>query len=100
MSDRRDHLRELAEALARRDDIHDAYTAKSFTDRLFVVELSAGESVPQAVRERLTENDLQPASEVYDDDRTQTPFAGADDHDQFRFVDVQSRGELQSYVVD
>jgi len=101
MTDRRERLRELADDLAERDDLGDAYVAKSFTDRLFVVEVPADRSIPGAVTDRLAEHDVYPASEVYEDgDRPQVPFAGADGHDQYRFVDVRSRGELQSYVVD
>lgn len=100
MSDRRAELDALAERLTDRPNIHDAYLAKSFTDRLLVVERPPGDPVPEAVVETLAAQDCLPASEVYDDDRPQTPFAGAGDHEQYRFVDVQSRGDMQSYVVE
>jgi hypothetical protein len=101
MTNRREQLRELADELTERDDLSDAYVAKSFTDRLFVVEVPSDCSIPEAVMDRLAEHNVYPASEVYEDGyRPQAPFAGADDHDQYRFVDVRSRGELQSYVVD
>lgn len=101
MSDRREQLRALAAEIVERDDIADAYTAKSFTDRLFVIEVPADEPLPESVTDRLADHDVRPASEVYDDgERPQVPFAGAEGHDQYRFVDVRSRGDLQSYVVE
>lgn len=100
MTDRRDRLRALAEDVTARDDVADAYTAKSFTDRLFVVEVPGGDPLPDAVAGRLAESDCRPASEVYDDGGPGVPFAGSSDRDQYRFVDVRSRGDLQSYVVD
>lgn len=100
MTDRRDRLRSLAEDVAAREDVADAYTAKSFTDRLFVVEVPEGDPLPDAVAERLAEHDCLPASDVYEDGGPDAPFAGSSDCDQYRFVDVRSRGDLQSYVVD
>lgn len=100
MTDRRDRLRALAEDIAARSDVADAYTAKSFTDRLFVVEVGGGDPLPDAVTEGLAEHDCYPARAVYDDGGPGAPFAGSSDHDQYRFVDVRSRGDLQSYVVD
>jgi hypothetical protein len=100
MTDRRERLRALAEDLAERDDVADAYTAKSFTDRLFVVEVPSEGPLPAAVAERLADHDCYPASDVYDDGGPGVPFAGSSDRDQYRFVDVRSRGDLQSYVVD
>jgi hypothetical protein len=99
MSERRTHLQRLATRVANRSDIADAYTAKSFTDRLFVLEIEGGEGVPDEVVELLCAHDLLPAGEVYGDSDRQKPFAGPDDREQYRFVDTQSRGSLQSYVV-
>jgi hypothetical protein len=39
MGDRTDTLRSLAETLCGREVVTDAWTAKSFTDRLFVVDV-------------------------------------------------------------
>jgi hypothetical protein len=99
MSTRRTELERLAERLAARSDIADAYTAKSFTDRLFVLEIEAAGTVPDDVDALLGEHNLAPACEVYGDGDQQMTFAGADDSEQYRFVDMQSRGTLQSYVV-
>ena len=80
----------------------DAWAAKSFTDRLFVVEVSPEATLPETVRGRLHEHDLREANEVYEMGGT----AGADfagdlaDGRRYRFVDTRDRGELQSYVVE
>lgn len=101
MTERREELRALADKLTQRPGIVDAYTAKSFTDRLFVIEVPEGETVPQEVADVLAEHSVYPTAEVYGEDSPpEAPFAGSEDHDQFRYVDAESRGELQSYVVD
>ncbi|MFC7139134.1 hypothetical protein ACFQMA_04685 [Halosimplex aquaticum] len=102
MSERAAALSALADRLGERETVTDAWTAKSFTDRLFVVEVAEGESLPDTVRATLHDHDLREANEVYEVD-------GADDADyagdladgrRYRFVDVRSRGEMQSYVVE
>ena len=101
MSDRATQLRALAEEIADRDGVQDAWTAKSFTDRLFVVEVPPGESLPEPVEQSILAHDCRGADEVYELDGVDGPdFTGdLDDGRRYRFVDVQSRGELQSYVV-
>ncbi|WP_436927041.1 hypothetical protein [Halosimplex amylolyticum] len=102
MSERAAALTALADRLRDRESVTDAWTAKSFTDRLFVVEVPESGALPDDVRATLHDHDLREANEVYDVD-------GADDADyageladgrRYRFVDVRSRGELQSYVVE
>jgi len=90
MSERRTQLQELATRLSDRSDIADAYTAKSFTDRLFVLEIAAGEDVPDEVVELLRAHDLPPAGEIYSDGE-QMAFAGPEDREQYRFVDTDRR---------
>ena len=101
MTDRSGALRSLAAELRDRDGVTDAWTAKSFTDRLFVVEVPAEGSLPEAVRATLHGHGLREANEVYGVDASDADFAGklADAH-RYRFVDVRERGELQSYVVE
>lgn len=101
MSDRATELRRLAQEIADRDGVTDAWTAKSFTDRLFVVEVPPGETLPEAVEREIVAHDCRGADEVYEMDGVDGPdFAGdLEDGRRYRFVDVQSRGELQSYVV-
>jgi len=102
MSDRAAELRALAEEIAEHDGVQNAWTAKSFTDRLFVVEVPVGETLPATVERRLRAHDCHGADEVYEMAGVDGPdFAGElDDGRRYRFVDVQSRGELQSYVVE
>jgi hypothetical protein len=102
-TDRGEQLRALADDLTEREDVVDAWTAKSFTDRLFVVEVE-GEGdchLPAAVEDRLREHGLHGYNEVHDVGVEDPAFAGdLPGVDRYRFVDVRARGELQSYVVD
>jgi hypothetical protein len=100
-TDRGEHLRVLAEELSEREDVADAWTAKSFTDRLFVVEVEGGRDLPTAVEEQLREHGLRGYNEVHDVGVEDPAFAGdLSGGDRYRFVDAWTRGELQSYVVD
>ena len=99
--DRGEQLRALAADLAERGDVADAWTAKSFTDRLFVVEVEGDRDLPAAVEQRLREHGLRGYNEVHDVGVEDPAFAGdLTGGDRYRFVDVRARGELQSYVVD
>lgn len=101
MTERSGALRSLAAGLAERDDVTDAWTAKSFTDRLFVVEVGPDAKLPDEVRSRLHDHDLREANDVYGVDAADADFAGRlADGRRYRFVDVRERGELQSYVVE
>jgi hypothetical protein len=102
MSDRAAALSALAERVADREGVVDAWTAKSFTDRLFVVEVPPEERIPEAVRETLHDHDLREADEVYEvEGAVDADFAGdLADGRRYRFVDLQTRGDLQSYVVE
>lgn len=99
--DRTAELRGLAADLRECEAVADAWLAKSFTDRLLVVDLAGGERVPDALRERLQAHDLYGANEVYGTDAGDASFAGAvGDATRHQFVDVQTRGDHQSYVVE
>lgn len=102
MTDRAAELSALAERIAGREDVRDAWTAKSFTDRIVVVEVPPGSDLPADVERALRERGCRGADEVYDVDGAESAaFAGElDDGRRYRFVDARSRGELQSYVVD
>ncbi|MFC6975976.1 hypothetical protein ACFQL1_16815 [Halomicroarcula sp. GCM10025709] len=102
MTDRDQTVRDLAEDIADHDGVRDAWTAKSFTDRLLVVETAPEESVPTAARELLTAYGFAGADEVYDvDGATDAAFAGRfEDCRRYRFVDTESRGQHRSYVVE
>jgi hypothetical protein len=99
--DRSRRLQRLTEELAGTDDVADAWTAKSFTDRLLVVEVDAGRDLPDRVRRRLREHDLVGYNEVHDVSAPDPSFSGdVDDRRRHRFVDLRARGEMQSYVVE
>jgi len=101
MCDRAGELGALAAELCNRPDVLDAWTAKHFTDRLFVVEVDPAARLPPGVRDRLHDHDLREANEVYDLGAADADFAGTlADGRRYRFVDVRERGQLQSYVVD
>jgi len=102
MSERRAELTTLAERLTDDEAVTDAWTAKSFTDRLFVVEVPSDGRLPETIRSVLHEHGLREANEVYDvSGAADADFAGElADARRYRFVDVQSRGEMQSYVVE
>lgn len=100
MTDREAELEALASTLRDRDAVEDAWLAKSFTDRLLVVDLRA-ETLPEDLRSLLADHDLYGANEVYGlDDGRSSFMGGADGTARHQFVDVRTRGEHQSYVVD
>lgn len=101
MSDRREELKALAEELAERGDVQDAWLAKSFTDRLFIVEVPPEAELPAAVKSTLSDAGLRGADEVYDADGPDAGYAGhLEESHRYRYVDCETRGDLQSYVVD
>lgn len=97
--DRRDRLEALAQDICTHDAVADAWLAKSFTDRLFVVDLEPEADMPAAIHERLAAHDLYGANEVYDVDEGSFAgvVAGVNRH---QFVDVRTRGDHQSYVLE
>jgi plastocyanin len=63
------------------------------------IEVSAGDTVPAAVHDRLAAADVRDAAAVYDTE--QGSFAGGcADGTRHHFVDGQTRGAHQSYVMD
>jgi hypothetical protein len=100
-SDREATLRALADDLRGHEGIRDAWLAKSFTDRLLVIDVRADAELPAAVRERLADRDLRGANDVYDADAADPSFAGdVGDAERHQFVDVRTRGDHRSYVYD
>jgi hypothetical protein len=98
MSDREAELRELTAELQEHDAVIDTFLAKSFTDRLVIVDVG-DDAVPAGVRDRLAEHDLSGADDVYGTD--EGSLAGdVGDATRHHFVDVRTRGSHQSYVVD
>jgi len=102
MSDRTERLRDLADDLAAHEAVADAFLAKSFTDRLLILDVRSDADLPEAVVERLEAHDLRGAEGVYGDDAAATRSAVGEVGEATRhhFVDVQPRGAHQSYVVE
>jgi hypothetical protein len=100
MSDRRATLEAVTEHLCEYDAIVDAFLAKSFTDRLLIVDVETGENLPPAAVELLHEHDLRGIDSL-DDESAQIRSAVGDVGGATRhhFVDVQTRGSHQSDTV-
>ncbi len=101
MNDRERELRALADRLTERESVVDAWTAKSFTDRLFVLEMATGVDVAADVEAVLADHGLCGYNEVHDIGVEEAAFAGhLDRGDRYQYVDIHERGELQSYVIE
>jgi hypothetical protein len=101
MSDRETELRRLADEIAEHDAVDNAFVAKSFTDQLVVVDCKAGEGFPEAIETRLREHGLAAANDVYATTDGEGSSAGAvGEATRHQFVDTETRGDHQSYVVD
>lgn len=101
MSDRRETLQDVAERLIERDVVEDAFLAKSFTDRLLIVDVEQGEEIPDSVLTMLETHDLRAIEEVFGEDGEHRSVVGdVGDATRHHFVDVQTRGAHQSYVLD
>lgn len=101
MADRAAEIHDLAADLAEYDAVADAWLAKSFTDRLLVVEVRAGAVLPADAAALVREHGLAGYNEVHDVGVEAPAFAGdLSRGDRYRFVDLETRGELQSYVVE
>ncbi|AEH38188.1 hypothetical protein [Halopiger xanaduensis] len=98
MSDWEAELERLVAEVREHEGIADAFLAKSFTDRLVIVDVGDGETVPADVTDRLADHDVRSADDVYDDGGAFVGHVG--NGTRHHFVDVQTRGEHQSYVVD
>lgn len=101
MTERAAELRRLAERLRERDVVDDAFLAKSFTDQLLILDVCQGESIPDDLERLLADSDLRGAAEVYgDDEGAPSGLGDVGDSTRHHFVDVQTRGSHQSYVVE
>jgi hypothetical protein len=97
MTERKAELKQLTTELEAHDAIESVFLAKSFTDRLVILDIT-GETVPADVKERLADHDLRSAEDVYDGGSSFTGDVG--DAARHHFVDIQTRGSHQSYVVE
>jgi len=99
VTDREETLRELVTELTASSAIDDAFLAKSFTDRLLIVDVAGNSGLPAALTDRLADNDLHPAEVVYEN-WSSPPAGQGDTVGRYHFVDVRTRGTHRSYVVD
>lgn len=101
MSDRETELRRLTARLRDFESVDDAFLAKSFTDRLIVVDVSQDESLPDGAADLLDASDLRGVGEVYGDgDENPSLVGDIGASTRHHFVDIRTRGSHQSYVVD
>ncbi|MXR40545.1 hypothetical protein GRX01_04180 [Halobaculum sp. WSA2] len=100
MGDRRDELEDVVSDLRARDAIADAFIAKSFTDRLVIVDIEGRDEVPADVIEHLADHDLRGAEGVYSDGEGQSFAGSVGDTTRHHFLDMRTRGAHQSYVVE
>lgn len=100
MSNREAELRQLTAELRTRDDVDDAFLAKSFTDRLVIIDVIGGNGIPADVADQLTAYDLYGADDVYGEDEGGSFAGNVGNMTRHHFVDVRTRGSHQSYVID
>jgi hypothetical protein len=100
MTDRKLELQQLVVDLTDHEGVVDAFVAKSFTDRLVILDTRNG-TVPEAVRERHGAHECYGSETVYGDDEDGPAFAGTvGDATRHHFVAVETRGAHQSSVVE
>lgn len=101
MSNRRETLQRIASDLLAYDCIDDAFLAKSFTDRLLILDVEQDEAIPDPVIETLREHNLRGIESVYGEDSDAHSVVGnVGNVTRHHFVDVQTRGSHQSHVVN
>lgn len=100
MSDRTVTLRQLSAELRDHGAVDDAFLAKSFTDRLMIIDINSDNAIPADVMDRLNKHDLHIADSVYGENGGNLFASNVDDGTRYHFVDIQTRGSHQSYVVD
>ncbi|WP_348611219.1 hypothetical protein [Halobaculum rarum] len=100
MDDRRDELEDVIAGLRAHDAVADAFIAKSFTDRLVIVDIDGPDEVPPDVVDHLADHDLRGADGVYSDREAQSFAGSVGDTTRHHFLDMQTRGAHQSYVVE
>ncbi|AZH25961.1 hypothetical protein [Haloplanus aerogenes] len=100
MTDREAELRQLVAELREHEAVDDAFLAKSFTDRLVIVDIGDGEGVPAEVTDRLAQYDVREPDEADGFDAGGSFAGDVGNATRHHFVDVRTRGSHQSYVVD
>ena len=100
MGDRRAQLVAVTEQLQEYDAITDAFLAKSFTDRLLIVDVDSSAELPSEAVELLHEHGLRGIDSLDgEDDQPRSAVGDVRGATRHHFVDVETRGSHQSYVV-
>ncbi|WP_262177399.1 hypothetical protein [Haloarcula laminariae] len=101
MTDREQRIQDMVADIRTHDAVDDAFLAKSFTDRLLILDINGVEGVPDEIAVRLRECDFYSAEAVYGESDSHTSTVGAvGDGTRHHFVDTQTRGSHQSYVLE
>lgn len=101
MSEREARIRNLLADIRTHEAVADAFLAKSFTDRLLILDVDAGDGVPDEIASRLGEHGFDTAESVYGATGNRTSGLGdVGTGTRYHFVDTETRGRHQSYVVE
>jgi hypothetical protein len=98
--DRETEIQRLLDGIQDCEAVADAWTAKSFTDLLLVVDVREGAELPAAVEELLEAHGFRGANEVYETTEQGSFVGSVPTGTRHQFVDVQTRGAHQSYVIE
>lgn len=99
-ADRESEIERLVDKIDESESVADTWTAKSFTDLLLVVDVREGEALPAEFEELLAEHGFRGANEVYETTEQGSFVGSVPTGTRHQFVDVQTRGAHQSYVVE
>ncbi|MDS0284423.1 hypothetical protein [Haloarcula onubensis] len=66
VTDRERQIRELVADIRTHETVDDAFLAKSFTDRLLILDINGTDGIPEEIVARLRERDFYSAETVYD----------------------------------
>ncbi len=100
MSDQRERLAAVTEQLLGYDVVTDAFLAKSFTDRLLIVDVTESAQLPADALELIHEHDFGALDSLdTDDEQHRSAVGDVGGATRHHFVDMQTRGAHQSYVV-
>jgi hypothetical protein len=99
-ADRDSEIASLVDEIEDSEVVTDAWTAKSFTDLLLVVDVREGEALPADLEQLLAEHGFRGANEVYGTTEQGSFVGSVPTGTRHQFVDVQTRGAHQSYVVE
>jgi hypothetical protein len=101
VTDRERTIQDLVSDIRTHDAVDDAFLAKSFTDRLLILDSNEVDGVPDEIVVRLREYGFHSAQAVYGESSGHTSTLGnVGDATRHHFVDTETRGSHQSYVLE